>query len=625
MSKARMQPSAKTGLVFKISIALFFLLALVLYKINDYFKQEKWVVAQNQLRTQIISTKTSVSSQIAQLRNVLSSFETEINESKLNWVQLDPFFAIASGLKVNEEKIEIHQFVGRSGTVAERWNASYLEKALQIHSVSYENPITTQLFQDKSGSKYLSISFAFAGSRVITVVGSADYFQKFFDLERGGKSISFLKNTEQMIAAHTESDYVATLAEEEFFKSKNYLFEKEEIAGTNLIAVSYLSKKVLGAGFVTPWSVVGLIVGFGMILIAILYYSLDPIERKVERYKKQERDQVFKETLQENLQASAQANKPTPLADGKTVDDFFGKVRADTVQEVKSVMQNVLTPTPTEDLFSQKLSTSSIMAPLQQAMFNLDSLFKATGVVIEKDISTTLAHEVQYAGLIKAFENILKNSAEAVQDQKEKKIKILAYDIEQNTSVVEIRDSGLGLPDDLEIEKLWQPFFTTKSKTNHMGLGLTEALSLARQSGAELTIERQPGTGLLIKLIMKKQVKSEANTNLHILNESTNFTHLTVGGLGGVNLEKTQTRTAFVLDEFTQAGKDDLLDLEKALSMDDIEADDAEQVVQSAMTSQKFKTSSTTASEIKKPDFLFEKKDFLVDQFPTKIRRPEKS
>ncbi len=312
VSKAGMQSSNKTGLVLKISVVLFILLATVVYKLNDYFKNEKWSALQSQLRNRVVLAKTTVSSQLSQLRNTLSSYENEISDVNINWVQLDPFYVIAK-LDQSAGRLQVNQILVRSNTPAERWNGPYLEKALAVNPSSEPGPILAQLFQDRSGAKFLILRFKLGGTREIAVAGNADYFQKFFDLDRGDKSTSLLATTEEILAAHSEGDYIATSTNETRLSSKKYVAEKEEIVGTNLIAMNYILKKKVATGFAVPWSIVGLVLGSGCILIAILFYSLDPIEKRVERYKKQEREQIYKDTVS-GLTAKAAPMTMTPLA-----------------------------------------------------------------------------------------------------------------------------------------------------------------------------------------------------------------------------------------------------------------------------------------------------------------------
>lgn len=344
-----MQPTAQTGIVWKISIFIFILLAVVLYKMNDYFKQEKYALAQSQLRTQIVSIKTSVSSQISTLKNVLSSYEYDLNESKINWVQLDPFFGIAKAERVGgrgSNEYRVTEFIGRSGSIGANWTASFLQKALTRQITSSDQPITIQMFRDSAATKYMSIRFATPKGQALIVVGSAEYFQKYFDLSRGGKTTALLETTDHVLAAHSEADYLGSLIDENAVSSKKFLVEREEIAGTNLIAMNFSSRKNLAKGFVVPWSMVGLIVGFGLLIIGVSIYTLEPIERRIEKYKMQEREQIFKETLSTSLaqqepivEKSAEDEAAANLEETKT---FAGPAPIATATDlVKSKLENL--------------------------------------------------------------------------------------------------------------------------------------------------------------------------------------------------------------------------------------------------------------------------------------------
>lgn len=402
----------KNKLVLKLSLVLALLLSVVLYKMNDFYRQEKMFQAESQVKKQITAIKTSVASQITTIKNVVSSYSVDIVESQINWVQLDPFFALARVQKRSDGSFAVLQVVGRSGTMAEKWNATYLEKALAVHKNSSDKSIQARLFKDRAGGKYITLIFNNNEAQQTAVVGTADYFQKFFDLDRDGRMISLLQTDDHVLAAHTESDYIASLTDEYKLSSKKYAIEKEEIAGTNLMAVSYTLRRAVAAAWVVPWSVVGLVAGFGCVLVGLLFYGLDPIERKVERYKKQEREQIFKETLQtenaavhENLVANGvipKSDAPTKPAPTKSVSDFelIQKTREDSVDRAHQAFAE-----PTETL-----SDNSLMGPLKQALANLDAVFKQENITVETDISSTLTYPIYYGAFIKTFENLLRNA-----------------------------------------------------------------------------------------------------------------------------------------------------------------------------------------------------------------------
>jgi len=59
-------------------------------------------------------------------------------------------------------------------------------------------------------------------------------------------------------------------------------------------------------------------------------------------------------------------------------------------------------------------------------------------------------------------------------------------------TAITIADTGKGIPRELN-EKIFQPFFSTKSKLDSMGLGLSVALGLIQQLGGAIRLQSKPG------------------------------------------------------------------------------------------------------------------------------------
>ena len=59
-------------------------------------------------------------------------------------------------------------------------------------------------------------------------------------------------------------------------------------------------------------------------------------------------------------------------------------------------------------------------------------------------------------------------------------------------TAISVADSGQGIPAALN-QKIFQPFFTTKSRSDSMGLGLSVALGLIQQLGGAIRLQSKPG------------------------------------------------------------------------------------------------------------------------------------
>lgn len=98
--------------------------------------------------------------------------------------------------------------------------------------------------------------------------------------------------------------------------------------------------------------------------------------------------------------------------------------------------------------------------------------------------------------------NILSNARDALEDLENKNINIRAY-LEQEYVVIEISDSGCGIPED-KIANIYEPFYTSKPIGKGTGLGLSLSYSMVKNSGGEILVDSKIGKGTTFKLIFPK-------------------------------------------------------------------------------------------------------------------------
>ena len=67
-----------------------------------------------------------------------------------------------------------------------------------------------------------------------------------------------------------------------------------------------------------------------------------------------------------------------------------------------------------------------------------------------------------------------------------------ALDDETNLAVLEITDTGVGIPAD-KLEQIFAPFYTDKSRGT--GLGLCIARSIIEKHGGRIAVRSRPGDG----------------------------------------------------------------------------------------------------------------------------------
>ena len=60
--------------------------------------------------------------------------------------------------------------------------------------------------------------------------------------------------------------------------------------------------------------------------------------------------------------------------------------------------------------------------------------------------------------------------------------------------VLTVEDDGIGIPKE-NIDRIFEPFFSTKGKDSGTGLGLSQVFGFAKQSGGDVTVDSVPGRG----------------------------------------------------------------------------------------------------------------------------------
>ena len=106
--------------------------------------------------------------------------------------------------------------------------------------------------------------------------------------------------------------------------------------------------------------------------------------------------------------------------------------------------------------------------------------------------------------------NLLMNSIEAIGDKKGD-IKIATH-YEEGTFYVEIRDSGAGISND-NLEKIFEPYFTTKRSGQGTGLGLSLVKRTIEAHCGQIMVESSPGEGARFTIILPEKNRSEESKN----------------------------------------------------------------------------------------------------------------
>ncbi|OLE55202.1 MAG: hypothetical protein AUG51_04425 [Acidobacteria bacterium 13_1_20CM_3_53_8] len=113
--------------------------------------------------------------------------------------------------------------------------------------------------------------------------------------------------------------------------------------------------------------------------------------------------------------------------------------------------------------------------------------------------------------LRQALLNILRNAAEAInEDERERRVTVRGSSVEDDSGkrwvVIKINDTGQGIPDS-DLQRIFIPFFTTKTKGH--GVGLALAHRVITDHGGSLTAANAPEGGAIFTIKLKLPDKQD--------------------------------------------------------------------------------------------------------------------
>lgn len=156
-------------------------------------------------------------------------------------------------------------------------------------------------------------------------------------------------------------------------------------------------------------------------------------------------------------------------------------------------------------------SPADINKIIQQTITMFNSSYKSNGCTripkIETKFDTKIPHvNLSIQAISRAIYNIFDNAAYSVLRKYEKlgdcKIIISTEDIGDSIKI-SIYDNGSGISDDI-IDKVFNPFFTTKQEENRPGLGLSSTKEVIDKSGGTISVQSVPGESAEFTITLKK-------------------------------------------------------------------------------------------------------------------------
>jgi signal transduction histidine kinase len=153
---------------------------------------------------------------------------------------------------------------------------------------------------------------------------------------------------------------------------------------------------------------------------------------------------------------------------------------------------------------------NNIIELIDECIFLLSPRIRANQVHIVKNIENNIPEFIFDKGRIEqVIINILNNAIDSIDDQNEKTISVslnekTEIDSENKFIRIAIADRGIGIPVE-NIDKIFDPFFSTKSTDQGTGLGLSISKAIIKRHNGNLIVESKinEGTTFIVELPLK--------------------------------------------------------------------------------------------------------------------------
>ncbi len=146
----------------------------------------------------------------------------------------------------------------------------------------------------------------------------------------------------------------------------------------------------------------------------------------------------------------------------------------------------------------------SINTLLDEALEEVKDRIEFTGIKIEKNYQADICDIAVDGEKVKiALINLIVNAIEAMSEKEDGRL-FLKTSIKGEQCRIEIRDNGSGIPKE-NLERLFEPFFTSKSTGSGLGLTNTQNIILSHGGSIRVKSEEGKGTSFFITFVIKTQ------------------------------------------------------------------------------------------------------------------------
>ncbi|MEM6700677.1 MAG: ATP-binding protein, partial [Bacteroidota bacterium] len=147
-----------------------------------------------------------------------------------------------------------------------------------------------------------------------------------------------------------------------------------------------------------------------------------------------------------------------------------------------------------------KFELADLHLALESVLVILGHQLKEKEVVIEKQFGKIPLISCNIGLLNQVFSNIIANAVQAVEEDGKGRICISTQLLDEQVSIC-IKDNGSGMKEEV-LQRVFEPFYTTKEVGKGTGLGLSISYNIVQQHEGDIRVESQVGEGTTFSILL---------------------------------------------------------------------------------------------------------------------------
>lgn len=127
---------------------------------------------------------------------------------------------------------------------------------------------------------------------------------------------------------------------------------------------------------------------------------------------------------------------------------------------------------------------------------------KQAGADVQLSLDETVPNILGDSGrLEQVILNLVANAVQAMREGEGTLTISTEADVQRSTVSLQVKDSGIGMPDEI-LKHIFEPYFTTKKQGEGSGLGLSISDHIVREHGGQIEVESEVGKGTTMTVVL---------------------------------------------------------------------------------------------------------------------------